>query len=227
MSRYAEIEKRFKETTQQHTMEVVREDGVHRHLRFRRPGTYAHGFDIVTWPGHLAISGDMGAAVFARLPDMFEFFRPDVSRKSGDQLFINAGYWAEKCVANDGEKQEFSPALFRNLVKERFDEFVNERHDDEEPHAVWVAALWADLNAEVLFEDSYEGAVGRAIERMSEFEPMEDGYRDFRFHDAWEYGSCLQDYTFHFIWRLYAIAYAVKTYDETAGAILSEATTNG
>ena len=28
-------------------------------------------FDIVTWPGYLCYSGDMGCFVFTRLPDMF------------------------------------------------------------------------------------------------------------------------------------------------------------
>lgn len=108
----AEVLARFQRDTAAHQLEVIKDDGLHRHLRFRKPGTGCYGFDIVTWPFHLAISGDMGAAMFTRLPDMFEFFRDSSKHAEPDALCINAGYWAEKCVANDGEKKEFSPEVF-------------------------------------------------------------------------------------------------------------------
>lgn len=34
----------------QHQMEVIRDDGVNRHLRFKRPGTMCMHFDLLTWP---------------------------------------------------------------------------------------------------------------------------------------------------------------------------------
>lgn len=208
---------RFRKDTAEHQLEVLQDHGAHRHLRFRKPGTSCYGFDIVTWPGHLAISGDMGDSVFTRLYDMFEFFRDTRSRAEPDGLFINAGYWAEKCVANDGEKKEFSSELFEALVKERFDEFVDEhREDPEDGEAAkdpeWAAELWDELESEVLHLDSDD--VGSAIRAMDRFEPDRDSpYARFRFTDAWEYSSSLQDYTFHLLWRLYAIAHAVKAYD--------------
>lgn len=59
-----------------HEIEVIRDDGVDRHLRFRRPGTMSMHFDILTWPGYLCYTGDMGSYVFRRTEDMLEFFRP-------------------------------------------------------------------------------------------------------------------------------------------------------
>lgn len=216
----ADVLSRFQRDTAQHQLEVIKDDGLHRHLRFRRPGTSCYGFDIVTWPGFLAISGDMGAAMFTRLPDMFEFFRDSRNHAEPATLYINAGYWAEKCVANDGEKKEFSSELFEALVKDRFDQFVADHAEDveegDEAHAPkWAAELWDDLKSEVLYLDSDD--VGSAIEAMDRFEPDSDTpYARFLFSDAWEYASSLQDYTFHFLWRLYAIAHAVKAYDARA-----------
>jgi hypothetical protein len=46
------------------------------------------GFDVVTWPGHLSISGDMGCFVFTRVDDMFTFFR-------GHEDAPNLGYSAK------------------------------------------------------------------------------------------------------------------------------------
>ena len=72
-SNRAEVHERFKKDTAEHQMTVLRDDGLYRHLRFRKPGTGIYGFDIVTWPGYLAISGDMGASMFTRLEDMIQF----------------------------------------------------------------------------------------------------------------------------------------------------------
>lgn len=216
----ADVLSRFQRDTAQHQLEVIKDDGLHRHLRFRRPGTGCYGFDIVTWPGCLAISGDMGAAMFTRLPDMFEFFRDSRSHAEPDKLYINAGYWAEKCVANDGEKKEFSSELFQALVKEHFDDFVAEHREDPKDGEVakdpeWAADLWGELKSEVLNLD--DDSVCSAIKSMMEFEPDGDApYSRFRLADAWEYSSSLQEYTFHFMWRLYAIAHAVKAYDARA-----------
>ena len=215
---------RFLADTATHELRIVVDDGVHRHLQFRRPGTYIYGFDIVTWPGHLAISGDMGTAVFKRLHDMFEFFRatPAEHEKAGG-LFVNDGYWAEKCEANDGGKKEFSARLFRDLVMRLFKEYVEERVDpddlvDPDTPPEWVARLWQELELEVLNDSEDHDALSNAIGAMSDFEPSDPDYSDFRITDAWEYASSLQQYTFHFLWRLYAVARAVLAYDDAAGA---------
>ncbi len=216
---------RFLADTASHELRIVVDDGVHRHLQFRRPGTYCYGFDIVTWPGHLAISGDMGTAVFSRLHDMFEFFRAKpAEHEKACGLFVDDGYWAEKCVANDGAKQEYSARLFRDLVTRLFKEHVEGRVDSDDladpdtSAPEWVARLWQELELEVLSESEDHDALSNAISSMSDFKPSDPDYSDFQITDAWEYASSLQQYTFHFIWRLYAIAHAIRAYDDAAGA---------
>ncbi|WP_414492965.1 hypothetical protein [Stenotrophomonas maltophilia] len=178
----------------------------------------------MTWPVHLAISGDMGTAVFNRLHGMFEFFRatPAEHEKAGG-LFVNDGDWAEKCAANDGEKKGFSADLFRALVTRLFKEYVEERVDtddmaDPDTPPEWVARLWQELELEVLNDSEDHDALSNAIKAMSDFAPNDPEYRDFRITDAREYASSLQQYTFHFLWCLYGIARAIRTYDDAAGA---------
>ena len=83
----------FQKDVSQHGVTIIRDDGVNRHIRFKRPGTMCMHFDLITWPGYLCYCGDMGTYVFSRLEDMFEFFRTDRD--------INPGYWAEKLQAVD------------------------------------------------------------------------------------------------------------------------------
>lgn len=208
---------RFEKDTAEHQMEVLLDNGVYRHLRFKRPGSYSFSFDIVTWPGYLAISGDMGESMFNRLHDMFEFFRWKRDGSETGQLRINPGYWAEKCVANDGDKREFRAELFEELVRQHFADFIEEHRDDDDGEPAWAPQLWEELEDEVLCIS--DESVGEAIGAMDRFEPSKDEpFARFRFADAWEYGSQLQDYTFHFYWRLYAIAFAVKAYDSWSAA---------
>lgn len=61
-----DAEARFPSDIATHRMTVIKDDGVYRHLRFRRPDTNCYSFDILTWPGYLAYVGDMGDYVFQR-----------------------------------------------------------------------------------------------------------------------------------------------------------------
>jgi len=73
----ADTAERFKRDTKDHEMTVLHEDGLYRHLRFRKPaGGYSeYWFDLVTWPGVLVIRGDMETFAFSRTEDMLAFFR--------------------------------------------------------------------------------------------------------------------------------------------------------
>ena len=53
--KYSCTEERFLKNAAAHQMEVLRDDGVNRHLRFRNPESSAYWFDIITWPGTLCI----------------------------------------------------------------------------------------------------------------------------------------------------------------------------
>ena len=205
----------FLKDTAEHLIEILRDDGVYRHLRFRKPGTYCYGFDIVTWPGHLAITGDMGESLFARTEDMLQFFRADPvwMAENPGKLSINPGYWAEKCKANDGDKKEFREDQFRDYVREHFEEYVKEHTDDGASPPAWAAELWEELEQDVLISAEDYNSTTMAIGSMTNFKPGGDDYKEFHFSDAWGSANSLQDYTHHFIWRLYAIAYAVRVYD--------------
>jgi uncharacterized protein YeeX (DUF496 family) len=135
---------------------------------------------------------------------MFEFFRMD--RRKG-KLNINPQYWSEKLSANsrfgDGFK-EFSEQLFRDAVKQEFDAWV----ESEEPSDEIKAELWEDLTAEVLFYS--DGGHTLAIDAAMEFRPRNSDI-NFEMRDFYEHR--LEDYTFHFIWCCYAIAWGIEKYD--------------
>lgn len=198
----------FRKDTADHQLEVILDQGMHRHLRLSKPGTSCYSYNVVTWPGYLAVSGDMGGSIFTRLPDMFEFFREKPRQNEPDALYINQSYWAEKLHANDGDPKRYESGLLRELVKRKYDEFLAEL-DPPAPDAD-AEELWSDLEDRVLGAETIE----EAIAAMSDFEREElVGVDEFRFHDAWEYASQLTDYEFGFTWRLYAIAHAIRLYD--------------
>lgn len=197
-------EEDFKKNTAEHLMEIVRDDGLYRHLKFRKPGTSVYWYDLHTWPGALCIDGDCGTFVFRRLEDMFEFFRTDRVHNPGQELFINPHYWAEKCVSAGGRRgvQAWSKDKFHEAVKYRFLSYFEDLPDDVRSRA------WDEIASDVLTYDENPHEAYMAVDEFS-FE-MPSG-RTFRFTDFWE--SNCEDYTFDFLWCCYAIAQGVKRYD--------------
>jgi hypothetical protein len=224
-------EERFLGDVKDHVMTIVRDDGrAGRHIRFKKPGTMCMHFDVITWPGYLCYTGDMGTYVFRRLEDMFEFFRTSSKHSRQDrQLFINPAYWGEKLESidrGDGFKK-FSREKFAAAIKDYYDSHVKEDIEEEaeeremlddgealseaqvkrfEDAAEFRKSLWEEIESDVLDKaDSNDG--GAAIRAAMDFEC--DG---FEFRDFWE-TNC-DDYTFRFIWCCYALAWGIEQYDK-------------
>jgi hypothetical protein len=201
MNRATQYEQ-FQRDITAHEMRVFVDDGVRRHLRFAKPGTYCLSFDLVTWPGYLCYTGDMGAFVFTRLPDMFEFFR---GREDGQ---IDMNYWAEKCVASDKSDglREYSEQRFRSAVKDDYDAFV----EAESLQDSTAQELWAGITDDVLScaENHHE-----AVQAAMNFQWQDPGSRRNRsvFPNFWEHR--LEDFTPRFVWCCYALRWAIARYD--------------
>lgn len=197
-----------------HEMKVLHDDGVYRHIRFKRPGTSCMHFDLVTWPGYLAYSGDMGCYVFERLLDMLEFFRG----KPEGALRINLCYWSEKLQAVDGNRREasakeFSEEKFRRAINDYRIGWMREARD------VLTKAqrrdLWEAVQADVLDAIDDEGPeTGRAMANRFSWRPntySRNSERCWHFTDLWEHD--FTDYTYRFVWCCYALSWGIRQYD--------------
>lgn len=190
-------ESSFLKDVAEHQMTVLRDDGVHRHLRFANPRSSNMHFELVTWPNYLAYVGDMGSYVFSRLEDMLVFFRTPQNYRSseGGVLAINPCYWAEKLQAYDraAGTKEYSEDLFRRCV---LDCLADEESVSPE--------LREAVEEEVLFyADDGEDAARRAAEDFK--------HGDFEFHDFWEVD--LREYTGRYLWCCYALTWGIAQYD--------------
>lgn len=199
-------EEQFRKDVSKHTMKVLLDNGIHRHLRFS-DGTFNMYFEIVTWPGNLAVSGDMGCFVFARIEDMFEFFR-------SDKLKINLEYWHEKleAVKRHGGSTCYNSDLFTKRVNEYVQQFIEDEECDEDQ----AKELREEIKENVLYyADDSEHDARKALNdfeyTIDGFDEDIGGYRDFKFYDTWEWD--LEDYTYHYIWACYAIVWAIQQYD--------------
>lgn len=204
---YQCTEKKFLKDVAEHKMEIIRDDGVNRHVRFKAPSTYNMHFDLVTWPGYLCYTGDMGTYVFKRTEDMFCFFRTDkgdfnFNRNGG--LSVNRGYWGEKLESIDRSSgyKEYSEEKFKSIVNETVDEYIEENG--------WAVA---GTNAIELRDAVFQDVLCCAETDHDAWEAARDfNHEGFQFHDFWEHD--LTDYTFHFIWCCYALAWGIEQYDK-------------
>ncbi|MEE9928558.1 hypothetical protein [Microvirgula aerodenitrificans] len=211
----AQARKLFARDIATHRMQIIRDDGAYRHIHFRQQdGCSSDWFDLVTWPGVLCINGDHGTFVFARLTDMFEFFRTDRRDDSGGP-YINLGYWSEKLLASDGQGgrcgrsgdsvEEWSFEIFAARINERVDEYIESHGLDEEQQA--------DLREQVQDEilDVAESCGEECA--MNEVHRFVFNGNSKVFPDFWE--TCCREYTHHFIWCCLAIAWGIQQYDES------------
>lgn len=199
--------KSFDADVANHKMEILKDDGLYRHIKFMDSECDLMWFEIVTWPGSLTINGDMGTYIFSRADDMFSFFGEDG---------INPTYWAEKVQAKDDEIEEFSPEVVADVITRQFEsweENIHQNNDVEYPDAEANALLKAIQDHFVTDDEmqiNYQpGDRDLAREHLESFwfESRSDTYE---FSDVWELD--LTDFTVKFLWNCHAITWAIGQY---------------
>ena len=56
---YESSDEQFLKDASRHELIIHQEQGLYRHLAFARPDNSAYYFYLPTWPGYLAITGEM------------------------------------------------------------------------------------------------------------------------------------------------------------------------
>lgn len=177
----------FKASTIGHELHTFHDDGLYRHLRVAAPGTSIWHWDIITWPGHLCIDGDIGdGLVFSRDPDMIDFFAKGLRSTFSDGApWIDVRYWAEKLSRGSKSVKTYSPEVFLRHVGEA----LTDRDATPAETQEFMAA------AEYVAEHEYDAREWLEAERRA-------------VGDTWEWD--LTDWDHHFLLSCYAIADTVK-----------------
>ncbi len=187
------VKERIVNDLKEHTVTVRHADGLYRHWRCQKPETWNMGFDIITWPGSLCYTGDMGDCLFQRTPDMVSFMRGSC---------MSYSYAAEKCVAHDGRLKEFR--------EERFEEILAERLKESEDGTFRV------MRRGKIENESVADAIEEIRREYSEYSTPHDAMRAMHESGLWDgcdLPSC-EDYTFHFLWCLHAIKWFTKKLEQ-------------
>jgi hypothetical protein len=150
-------------------------------------------FELLTWPGYLCYTGDMGTYVFSRIEDMFKFFRPERKEREITNLFINPYYWSEKVKAADRDGvDEFDAEVARDAVMTWMKDYEFSPKSRE---------LVMD-NVLSRLDDGEHWFVTAAYD----FRNGDDDFEEF-FH------TNLRSYTFRYIWCCYAMVWGIDQYD--------------
>jgi hypothetical protein len=183
---------RFAEATAGHQMQVLHDDGLYRHLRFRNPDRGEYWYDLITAPGTLTITGDMGDFLFRRVEDMFDFF-------GRNSTTINGHYWAQKVVA--GITEEFDADLYKqNLTQEFFDVIDSLSHADRDD-------LWSDIEWLLLSAGSTESAYQAMSDWSDSRMPLEDSFE-----------TPVTSLSTTFLWCCWAIVAGISRYSDAKKA---------
>lgn len=196
---------RFIRDVSSHQLSVIRDEGLYRHLCFSRPNSRAYSFDIITWPGYLTITGDMGTWTFSRITDMFEFFT-DGHFGARSSFQTNPSYWSEKFEAGNRRSQYDSPCF--EFDDEQFQKGLRN----------WLANYIAEC------DDEHDREMAKdAVSDLCSQEFRNEWMATQAIHDAYfpsdvcswdvaEHLSPLQKYCHSYIWICFAIVWGIERY---------------
>lgn len=209
---------RFIEDIKSHSMTIENENGVHRTLAFKKPDSSHLWFRISTWPGYLAISGDMGNFMWSRLDDMFVFFRDD-------KLQINAGYWDEKLksVSTNAGRYTFDEEQARDQTLDA----IMRRYEIEDPQESAIKQIIKDSNswsiAENLGNHNLEDECLQLLEKWCMIDD-EHSFTEFLRSVDYDLAEAISDagqrLTMQYQWCMYAVVWAIQQYDIAKGELL-------
>lgn len=218
------LEKEFFEHVKNHKLVVSLDNGVHRHITLKQPGTVNRQFHLVTFPGYLCYTGDMGSFVFTRLEDMFEFFREKSDHpmvELGLKLYTNHSYWSEKLIASncsgrfEGKSTEFNVERFKEVIIEDYlRRWIRTSREEGTLDKDERRELWEEVHSEIIdLCDAYgESIQTKAYEfNWSPSRGYGEAAPNFHFDDLFEHD--FQQYTYSFRWACLAIAWGIKQYD--------------
>lgn len=216
---YPDIAQRFFSETKNHKLTIKHDDGVYRHLRMMDPKDSAYWYDVITTPGYLHFNGDGESFVFARLTDMFQFFRSGI-HKDGS-IHVNVDYWSEKLKSSRGKEKVYDEDRFEKEVRQRVDEAIEEGTFTEEE----VKEFRQEIQ-DWIFDDWGTAEEGAAFKIVADFE-FKYGPKDkwgsptktWQFYEPHEWFGATKDYDWWLVWALYAIPYAIQAYDREKGAL--------
>lgn len=190
-----------------HEMTVLYDDGPYRHLRFKSPDASRYWFELITWPGCLTFRGDVGDDfTFARVPDMFAFFR-------GHE--INPTYWSEKTTATT---MTYSEDLFKRSVWEHVRNYGQGHRGLARAVQEHFFDRWSSD-----WDTSREDQAREALEAFA-FTAAGRG-EPFGFVDAWEWS--FRDFDWSFLWACHAIVWGIARYDAEHAVTTVELATAG
>jgi hypothetical protein len=220
---YDAVKRRFLKDVEGHTITLAMADPLpSRYIVVRNPKESGYWWKIVTYPGGLLITGDMGTYCFERENDMFGWWPADYR---GHPSY---SYIAEKCVAADkggtGVKR-FNEAKAKHLIdeleREHREEYGPQAAEDEDDEPIedrtnpdflqMIVSIreWFDSDEFHESDTLFYQAIERANQRLWN-ERTGESTRDYdRFHiDLCEFGSP-NDYSFHFLWCVHAVRWTI------------------
>lgn len=190
---------RFHVDVTDHEMTILHDDDGYRHIQFENPGRWYCRFNLITWPGHLTITGDPGTYTFRAGGDMVRFF--------GQPPTIKPQYWAEKLLNPGGWEgtKEYSPDKFKEYILNAVAQAP--AHHDK-------VLLQAAVEAETVEYDSPEDETD-ARDYLASFvypdmatDPPAAGR--FRFEDTCHWD--LSDWSWSYLWCCHAVRWGTSRY---------------
>lgn len=221
---YQVTKESFLKDVENHKATIILDSKIHRHIHCTS-GSSCYHFDIVTYPGHLVVSGDMGDFVFQRTVDMFEFFRPNNTYL--EDKWIDVGYWGGKLQASSVRGQSKFEVFDGDLIIPSVMEHLEEYCEDLD----YKFDIYLDENSNPEYKDieSFTSAFKKEVKDYFDYHEEELNWQQYASVFEGFDSEIIDDNDFlcewyewvetdkasdNYLWCCYAIVWAIKQYDE-------------
>jgi hypothetical protein len=194
-----------------HKINVLQDTGVYRHI-YCSSGSSNQYFEVVTFPGSLVYTGDMGTYVFSRIDDMFDFFRG-----RGNS---NTNYLSSKIEA--GVKTQFNQTLLEKQIQDFVEEALSEENMEgywekfcakykcNTPLSYYISAIKEEVTEDVLNGELSEYYFPATLSNFqSNYDPNADIFTD------WTESINGTETAYRLEWAVEAIKWAIEEYEKT------------
>lgn len=203
----------FVQDTKNHGLTVLHSTGEYLHLRMRKPGSGDYCFDINCWPGHMAVTGDMGEYMFQLSKPAAEHFA-DCKRQPDGTYSVDPNYWAHRLVGGETGRER-DPEAFETFLNGLWRTVCGKFADKHPILEKWVGESIDTQVTDCLRHDTWESAEEELRAWSYEWTNPENMQRVL-----FEFDGELPDLTrltFHFQWVMQGVAMAFDHLRQHAG----------
>lgn len=150
------LQEHFKKDTKDHVLQIVKDEGLHRHLVWSRPNSSIFKVELITWPHGMTVTGDMGTFTVGHpsVADILGWFDGCTDYVYSNIRCHGAGHDIKEFDKN--EAREYLQSLIKEVEEDMFEcDMSDQERLSDVKDRVEIASMYLDGHPEDVFYSEF------------------------------------------------------------------------